>query len=283
MSDFFTDNSGRVANFHGRRRRLIGAMLDPGIDLLLGIQGIHLIDRAAIPRRVLAVGIEVPGRTADIHHVLGRLQQASRHSVQTSVVPMAEGLGKFANAERALSGLNIYDYDWLLIVDDDVSFDSHMLDRLITLSEMAGLLISQPAHALSSFATYDVTLRRFGSFVRQTRFVEIGPLTAFSREVLPDVIPFPPSRWCYGIDLVWSELARKKGFKMGIVDAAPVRHLRAVANSYNIDRARAEGEALVKALDIPFTRAELLGFERSVPIALLKDLAEQRASTHAQS
>ena len=283
MSDFFIDHSGTVANFYGRRRRFIGAILDPGMDLLLGLQGIRVIDKAAIPRRVLAVGIEVPGRTADIHSVLGRLQKTSRHAVQVSVVPMAEGLGKFANAERALSAANIYDYDWLLIVDDDVAFDSHMLDRLITLSEMAGLSISQPAHALSSFATYDMTLRKPNSFVRETHFVEIGPFTVFSRDVLSDVIPFPPSRWCYGIDLVWSELARKKGFKMGIVDAAPVRHLRAVANSYNIDRARAEGEALVKTLDIPFTRAELLGFEKRVPIPLLKNLAAQRSSAGSQS
>jgi hypothetical protein len=283
MSDFFTDDSGRVANFHGRRRRYLGAMLDPGVDLSLLTLGIGLIDRAAISRRVLAIGIEVPSRPRDVHNVLGRLQRSSRHSVDVSIVPMAEGLGKFANVERALSTANIHDYDWLLIVDDDIAFDNHMPDRLITLSEMAGLSISQPAHMLSSFATYDVTLRRFNSFVRETHFVEIGPLTAFRRDVFSDVIPFPPSRWCYGIDLVWSELARKKGFKMGIVDAAPVRHLRAIANSYNIDRARAEGETLVKTLDIPVTRAELLGFEKRVPIAFLKELAEERIRAHPQS
>ena len=70
---------------------------------------------------------------------------------------------------------------------------------------------------------------------------------------------------------------------MGIVDAAPVRHLRAVASSYNIDRARAEGETFIKTLDIPFTRAELLGFEKRVPIALLKDLAGQRARARPRS
>jgi hypothetical protein len=41
-----------------------------------------------------------------------------------------------------------------------------------------------------------------------------------------------------------------------------VRHLRAVASSYNVNRARAERGTLVKTLDIPFTRAELLGFEK---------------------
>ncbi len=283
MSDFFTDHSGSVANFNGRRRRVAGAMLDSGTDLLLAVQGIRLIDRATIPRRVLAVGIEVPGRSADIHNVLDRMRRTSRHSVQVSTIQMAEGLGKFANVERALSTVDIYDYDWLIIVDDDIAFDSHMLDRLISLSEMAGLSISQPAHALSSFATYSVTLRKPLSFVRETHFVEIGPLTAFSRDVFSYVVPFPASRWCYGIDLIWSELARKKNFKMGIVDAAPVRHLRAVANSYNIDSARAEGEELIRTLEIPFTRAELLGFEKRVPISLLKGLAEQRASAGSQS
>lgn len=278
MSDFFTDDSGTVPNFHGRRRRLFGALLDPALDLLLALQGIHAIDSGAIPRRLLLVGIEVPGRAADIHRVLNRLRQTSRHAIHISIVPMAEGLGKFANAERALATTNIYDYDWILIVDDDVAFDNSMLDRLITLSEMANLAISQPAHTLSSFATYSVTLRKGFSFVRETHFVEIGPLTAFSREIFSAVIPFPPSRWCYGIDLVWSELARKKGFKMGIVDATPVKHLRAVANSYNMDSARAEGDMLVKALDIPLTRADILGFERKVSISALKDLAKQRAS-----
>src|ERR1700759_2398373 len=127
MSDFFTDDSGRVANFHGRRRRYLGAMLDPWIDLSLLPLGIRLIDRAAIPRRVLAIGIEVPSRPREIHNVLGRLQRTSRHSVDVSIVPMAEGLGKFANVERALSIASIYDYDWLLNVDDDIAFDSHIL------------------------------------------------------------------------------------------------------------------------------------------------------------
>ena len=270
-----------MPNFYGRRRRFFGALVDPILDLLLSHQGIHAIDNGTIPWRLRAIGIEVPGRAANIHKAFGRLQQTSRHSVQISIVPMAEGVGKFANAERALSTVNIYDYDWLLIVDDDVAFDGHSLDRLITLSEMAKLSISQPAHTLSSFATYSITLRKPFSFVRETHFVEIGPLTAFSREVFSDVIPFPPSRWCYGVDLVWSELARKKGFKMGIVDATPVRHLRAVANSYNMDSARAEGEALVKALDIPRTRAEILGFEKKLSISALEDLAKQRASAHS--
>lgn len=266
MSDFFTSYDGSSPNYRSRRRRLIGAMIDPVLDMSLIALGIGRIDNALIPRRVLLVGIEVPGRASDIHNVLNRIQRYSRHAVSTTIVPMVEGLGKFANAERALSGINLNDFDWLLIADDDIAFGSRMLDRLITVSEKADLSISQPAHMRSSFAGYEVTLRKAGALVRETRFVEIGPVTAFRRDVFSAVIPFPPSRWCYGIDLVWSELARKKGFKMGIVDAAPVRHLRPVANSYNIDAAIAEGKELIKTLDGLPSRADILGFQRVIPV-----------------
>jgi hypothetical protein len=266
MSDFFTSYGGSSPNSHSRRRRIIGAMIDPLLDMSLAALGIGRIDNALIPRRVLLVGIEVPGRTSDIHVVFNRMKRYSRHCVLTATIPMAPGLGKFANAERALSGINLKDFDWLLIADDDIAFGSRMLDRLITLSEKAGLSISQPAHTRSSFAGYEVTLRKVGALVRETHFVEIGPVTAFRRDVFSAVIPFPPSRWCYGIDLVWSELARRKGFKMGIVDAAPVRHLRPVANSYNIDAAIAEGKELIKTLDGLPSRADILGFQRVVPV-----------------
>ena len=182
-----------------------------------------------------------------------------------------------------LATVNIDEFEWLLIVDDDIAFSDHMLDRFITLSEMADLSVAQPAHKRSSFATYSITLRKPWSFVRETHFVEIGPLTAFNRRVFSDMIPFPPSRWCYGIDLVWSETARKKKFKMGIVDAAAVRHLRPVGSGYNISNACAEGEALVRSLDIPYTRAKLLGFEKSLRLSFLEDLAKRRTSTLSQS
>ena len=101
MSDFFSDDTGMALNFRNHRWRFPGFILDPVLDLSLVLQNIRLIDKAVIPRRILAVGIEVPKRPADIHAVLDRLKRTSRHSVHIATVPMAEGLGKFANVERA--------------------------------------------------------------------------------------------------------------------------------------------------------------------------------------
>lgn len=279
MTDFFTDHTGASPNMRSAKRREAGERLDPWLDRLLSLRGIRYIDKLVRPRWVLIVGIEVPGREADIHAVLNRLKSTSLHHTTLVTVPMAEGLGKFANVERALASKNLDHFDWIIIADDDVSFEDTMLDRLITLSEAADLSISQPAHALSSFAGYQVTLRKPWAFVRETHFVEIGPVTAFHKSVFQHVIPFSPSRWCYGIDLVWSALARKHGFKMGIVDAAPVRHLRPIAGGYDIDAAIAEGVELTKDLDIT-SRAELLGFERVIPTRPLVKEAKKDWARH---
>ena len=45
--------------------------------------------------------------------------------------------------------------------------------------------MAQPAHRLYSHAAWQVTRRRARSAVRETAFVEIGPLTALRRETFP--------------------------------------------------------------------------------------------------
>ena len=49
----------------------------------------------------------------------------------------------------------------------------------------------------------------------------------------------------WGLYAHWSALALQRGFAIGIVDATPVRHLRAVAGAYPRDAAMAEAEAFL--------------------------------------
>jgi len=212
-------------------------------------------------RSILAVGIEVPGREKDIHRVMRRLKSSTRHHLDIAIAQLAPGKGKFENIQSALDRVNLDHYEWLVIVDDDVAFRRNMLDRLIGFSEACDFVVAQPAHRLSSYASYAVTLRRAGCFARQTRFVEIGPLTVIRRPAFPKLIPFPKSRWCYGIDLMWSHTVRAAGWKMGIVDACPIGHLRPVAGSYSMDEARAEGAELVQRLGFVESRQDILGWE----------------------
>ena len=83
--------------------------------------------------------------------------------------------------------------------------------------------------------------RRPASLVRETRFVEIGPLTAFGRRAAEELLPFPDLRFGWGLDLHWAALAAERGWRLGVVDATPVRHEAAVVGSaYRTGDARAE-------------------------------------------
>ena len=65
-----------------------------------------------------------------------------------------------------------------------------------------------------------------------TRFVEIGPVTAFGPEPAAELLPFPELRFGWGLDLHWAALAGQQNWRLGVVDAVPVRHE---------DRARGRG------------------------------------------
>ena len=54
--------------------------------------------------------------------------------------------------------------------------------------------------------------------------VEIGPLTAFHRSVAAELLPFPPLRMGWGLDAHWGGLAQERGWRLGVVDATPIRH-----------------------------------------------------------
>jgi hypothetical protein len=60
--------------------------------------------------------------------------------------------------------------------------------------------------------------------VRETSFVEIGPVTAFARAAFPVLLPFPQLRMGWGLDVHWAAIARERGWRCGVVDAVCVRH-----------------------------------------------------------
>ena len=37
-------------------------------------------------------------------------------------------------------------------------------------------------------------------------------------------MPFPPLRMGWGLDSHWAALARENGWRLGVVDATPIRH-----------------------------------------------------------
>jgi len=125
----------------------------------------------------------------------------------------------------------------------------------VAVCERLDLALAQPAQSLASHAGWPITRRRGGSMARETRFVEIGPVTCFRRDAWAALTPFPPLRFGWGLDLHWAALAAERGWRVGIVDALPVRHEHAeVAGSYSPDDAIEEARWFLA--DHPFVDSE---------------------------
>jgi GT2 family glycosyltransferase len=239
--DFLSGRSGTVGGRRGELRRVA----DAGLDVLAAPARRRLAHAAAgdARRRVHVVAVV----RDDAENAWGAARaelERSRHDVAIDAGPPAGG--KFETLNAMLAADPPGDADWLLLIDDDVDLPADFLDAFLHAAESAGLRIAQPAHRLYSHAAWDVTRRHALSTVRETTFVEIGPVTAFHRDTLATLLPFPPLRMGWGLDAHWSALARERGWPIGVVDATPIEHsLRPAGDAYPREQAIAEGRAFL--------------------------------------
>lgn len=265
LPDPATFSSGESGHVAGLRRIVTRRSADVVLDFAAWMGGTgRRLDRLAArtpQREVLALCIYRPGSTLAARTAAEL--RGSRHTVRLAFGSTGEPLpglaaetvathmsgGKFENLNRLLSqeeqGVGGEQRpgrpDWTIVVDDDVRLPPRFLDRFVALCEYYDLQLTQPAQSLRSHAAWRVTRRRACSLVRETRFVEIGPVTAFSRTAAAELIPFPELRYGWGLELLWGALAQERGWRLGIVDALRVRHEQgAVASSYGHAEAIAE-------------------------------------------
>ena len=190
----------------------------------------------------------------DVEIVLGARAGTAPELTALTAAEHLEG-GKFENLNALLEGRAPANHDWLVVVDDDVVLPRRFLDRFLAICEALDFALAQPAQTWRSHAAWLITRRRGGVVARETRYVEIGPVTAFRSDALAELFPFPPLRYGWGLDVHWSALARDRGWKLGVVDALPVRHDWApVATGYSHDAATAEAREFLR--DRPYVPAE---------------------------
>jgi GT2 family glycosyltransferase len=253
QDDFLSGTSGTVGGLDAVRRAVHDETADAWEILSARRLRLELASRHAPPlRRVLALSVERPQHrrlTEAIHAELLR----SRHDVELHTA-QPDGRGKFESLNLLLAareggrvgGIPINDYDWLLVLDDDVELPHGFVDRFLFLCERFSLSLAQPAHRLHSHAAWPVTRRHPGSVVRETGFVEIGPVTAFARTTFPVLLPFPELRMGWGLDMHWAALAREEGWRCGIVDAVAISHRAApAAAGYRREDAIAEARSFL--------------------------------------
>src|SRR5689334_4599958 len=249
--EFLSGETGHVAGVRRTVTRTIGdALLD-----MRGRRALRQIDglaRTTPRRRVLALSIFRPG-SALIDAAVEELQ-ATRHDLKLELGSTATLTGgKFQNLNMLLEKAGP-EFDWLVVFDDDVALPQHFLDRRVAVAEHCHLALAQPAQTLMGRAAWRGTRGRANSIVREARFVEIGPVTAFRRDVAQALTPFPDLKFGWGVDLHWAALAGERGWRLGVIDALPVKHETApVATSYRHDDAIQEAQAFLTGK--PFVRA----------------------------
>jgi hypothetical protein len=245
-ADWASGESGIVGGVRlGVRTRVEDALLDARRWAALEPLRLQRAAAAAPPRRhVLATGIEredMPNLMAAARAELAR----SRHDVEIATSSVG-GRGKFENLNALLDAHPLAGRDWLLVLDDDVALPHGFLDAFLFLAERFELKLAQPAHRRRSHAAWRVTRRRAGSVVRETGFVEIGPVCAFHRDTFETLLPYPQLKAGWGLDSHWAALARERRWRIGVVDATPIRHVvRPIADSYRRADAVAEAQAFL--------------------------------------
>ena len=237
--DYLSGRSGTL----GRRGLIAGRLRDlrASVPTARTRRRLAKAARQEPARRVLVLSVVRPQHARAVAEA-GRELGLSHHDVLVQLVPPAEGAGKWANLNAALLADPPRDLDWLLIIDDDVELPRDFLDVFISLAERHGFRLAQPVHAFASHAAWEVTRRRPGLTARRTRFVEIGPVTAIRAAAFDALLPFPDLQMGWGLDAHWGALAAQRGWKVGVIDALPIRHTRPVAASYPRDAALAEAD-----------------------------------------
>jgi GT2 family glycosyltransferase len=243
---FLSGESGTIGGVDAVRRRL----LDAGLDALQVATGRRAsLDRSALrqppSQRVLVLCVERPARRALVDAIRAELAH-SRHTVEFhSRAP--EERGKFENLNLLLAAHPTHGHDWLLVLDDDIALPSGFLDRFLFLADRFRLDLAQPAHRLASHAAWQVTRRRPRSTVRETSFVEIGPVTAFRGTTFSTLLPFPELRMGWGLDMHWAAVARANDWRCGVIDATPIAHRASpAASAYSREQALAEARAFLE-------------------------------------
>ena len=234
--DYLSGESGTVRGLRRPPARAADALLD--LEAARRARRLRRAARTHPRRRVLVLGIERPGRLMrDARVELHR----TRHEITMHTVAMGDA-GKFEHLNALLAAHPRAGFDWLIVLDDDVVLPHGFLDRFVHCVEDAALQLAQPAHRRHSHAAWRTTRRRAGGAVRESHFVEIGPVTAFAAVTFETLLPFPELRMGWGLDGHWSALAAEHGWRIGIVDATPVLHTTPVGGGYARADAVAEAE-----------------------------------------
>lgn len=199
----------------------------------------------AIPvQKILVVGVQTARRDGSIDRIF-RTMSKSRHELVLTLKGV-ENLGKLDNVNLLLAEHDLSIFDWVWMIDDDVELPDDFTDVFVAICTIRNYQIAGPAHRAWSYWGFEITRRHAGILTHDTNFVEIGPVTAFHKSMFEHVFPLPSLKYGWGPDILWSHNMETRGWRLGIVDAAALRHTSPIAKTYDAQTAFEECKTFLR-------------------------------------
>jgi len=204
------------------------------------VLGVYLLDKPNLaPEIVTALQSDrhlIDHRWAAVGTGLNRKHEMG----PVSVLEFTKPVNKFTIMNQLLSEIDLKNYDYVLVSDDDIELAPRFLDDFLALQAYCGFALAQPARSKESNVDHPVTRESHMRIARQTRFVEIGPLFSVSASAFDQLLPFDDEFYMgWGLDQVWPIVLERAALTLGIIDMTPVHHrMRSVATTYSGDEAR---------------------------------------------
>lgn len=187
--------------------------------------GIYLTDHPNYARQITEDLRKAKDWSVDICWVSLGKRRIPRSLKKFTLISSIDFQPKFHLLNQLLSKIIISDYNYLIVVDDDIELPSGFIDQYLWIQKQLDFSLTQPARTSDSFIDHAFVMQHQNIAARRTRFVEVGPLFSIRYDTFPLILPFDersPMGW--GLDYVWPVILERACFRLGIIDAFPVRH-----------------------------------------------------------
>lgn len=131
---------------------------------------------------------------------------------------------KFQNFFDFSCKYNVFHYDAVWIVDDDIQITTEQINKLFNIFDNYGLWLGQPSYDDETSSAWKISFVDNNYLLRFTNFVENG-VVIISRDALKICLPtlqYIRSGW--GADFVWPTLLNFPSKKIAIIDDVQCHH-----------------------------------------------------------
>lgn len=228
-------------------------------------------------KNILVIGIYLTDYSNNTNHLVKQFNNSKIHHVDQKWIAIGkqnipeqlkdltvfhskEKIPKFKLLNMIIDDIDISQYDYLIITDDDIVVHDAFIDVYIDSLEKYDLKLAQPSRTRFSYNAHPIVLQKKNTSARITNFVEIGPIFSFHKSIYKDVLPFPTeAEMGWGLDFIWPKIGEKNNFNLGIVDLIAVDHsYRPQSKTYSNDQNRVLMENLLKKHDNNFHEEKVI-------------------------